>query len=409
MKRSKRWILVLSMAGLLAVCGCGQKSEKNADKKESEIVINISGQTRETDNTENNIESGTERKTEESIETEYAAAEAAKKEGQKQEFGENCIAEQTFEVELSEYSGKVSFVPFAPSEENQDFHIQIIQEGKVLTDIQAYVPSKLAGEPFVSLDAVSFYDVNFDGNTDIVLIETYGNTNFAAVYYGLKGEEDKDTYFIAQEPLSEILSSQVKPLSVPEIRNYVANGKKNGEFSSYQEAYNVMARLCSLESAEEKRYGLIYFDEDDIPELVVGMDGYYTSLYTYKAGKLYTLMNHWPYGAMGNAGYEYSPRKNSLRNYNTDYAGAILYTSYLAVSDQYTMDTIAHIETYNFDDVNGNGILDEDEEGSLGLYGINYINGREASNEECASYDAGEYTQMRGTMTAEELRTALDF
>ena len=258
------------------------------------------------------------------------------------------------------------------------------------------------------MDAVSFYDVNFDGSTDIVLIETYGDTRFAAVYYGFSTDADGyERYFMPQEPLSKIISNQVNPLSVPEIRKYLADGKRNGEFSSYQEAYYAMSRLCSLESTEEKSYGLIYVDEDDIPELVVGVDGYYASLYTYKDGKVYTVMDHWAYGAMGNAGYEYAPRKNNLRNYNSDYAGAILYTNYMSVSSQHTIDSIAQIKTYNFDDVNENGVLDEEEEGSVGWYGINYIDGREASNEECAAYDAGEYEQLRGTMSFEEIRTVL--
>ena len=48
-----------------------------------------------------------------------------------------------------------------------------------------------------------------------------------------------------------------------------------------------------MESIEEKGYNLIYFNDDDIPELVVGVNGYYTSLYTYSDGKVYTLMDHW--------------------------------------------------------------------------------------------------------------------
>ena len=48
-------------------------------------------------------------------------------------------------MELSEYNGTVWFVPYAPSEEG-DFHMQLLQEDKVLTEIEAYVPQMLAGE-----------------------------------------------------------------------------------------------------------------------------------------------------------------------------------------------------------------------------------------------------------------------
>ena len=55
-------------------------------------------------------------------------------------------------------------------------------------------------------------------------------------------------------------------------------------------------------------------------------------------------MNRWPYGATGNTGYEYVLRKNSMRNYNSDFAGAIVYTSYLSMSPQYSMDMIVQTE-----------------------------------------------------------------
>jgi len=366
-KKIRSFVFVLFITGILTACGQTQ----NTKEKESQTSENVS-------------------------------------EEKKKSSGESCITEQTFEVELSQYNGKVYFVPFAPSEEHQDFHIQIIQDNKVLADIPSYVPDGLAGEKFSSLDAVTFYDINYDGNTDILLIETYGSTSFAVVYYGFDAGAEDYEQFISQEQLSENITNQVEPLSIPEIRSFLSNGKRNGEFSSYQEAYEMVSRLHELEDTEEKRYNLIYFDDNDIPELVVGVDGYHTSLYTYNNGKIYTLMDHWPYGAMGNAGYEYSPQKNSLRNYNNDFAGAILYTTYMAVSNEYSMDIVAQIETYNFDDVNENGIPDENETASIGHYSVSYINGSEATNEECASYDAGNYEYIEAVMSREELKSQLN-
>lgn len=334
--------------------------------------------------------------------------EAVKTEEFKKMFGENCIAEQTFEVELSEYDGKVYFVPFAPSGE-QDLTIQIIQDGEVLAKLDSYVPRSLAGEAFTSLDAVSFYDVNYDNNTDIVLIETYGNTSFATVYYGFDADaEDYSRYFYVQEQLSENLTSNATAVTISEIRNLLADGKKNGSFSSYQEAYRAVSNLCELERPNEIEYNLIYFDGDEIPELVSGVDGYYNSLYTYHDGTVYTLMDEWPYGAMGNAGYEYVQGKNSLRNYNTDYAGAILYTTYMAMNEQYDMEVVAQITTYNFDDVNENGMPDENEEGSLGYYSKSYLNGKEASTEECEAFNQEGYEYIQVNMSVEDLKAALN-
>ncbi len=323
-------------------------------------------------------------------------------------FGENCISGQTFEVELSAYNGKVYFVPYAPYDDGEDFGIEIIKDGEVLTKIRTYVPDELADEKFSSIDAVSFYDINYDGNTDIVLIETYGDTSFAAVYYGFgENSYDYEKYFDIQEKLSEAISSQVETLTIPEIRAFLADGKKNGEFSDYQEAYRAVSKLCGIESSGEEEYNLIYFDDDDIPELVAGVEGYYISLYTYKDGTAYTLMNRWAYGAMGNAGYEYCPKGNSLRNYNADYAGAIMYTTYMSVGNQKVMDVVAQIETLNFDDVNRNGVPDENESDSIGYYSVSYIDGREVSDEECTSYDVGEYEPIAANMSLEELWSKL--
>lgn len=183
--------------------------------------------------------------------------------------------------------------------------------------------------------------------------------------------------------------------------------KKAGELSGYQSAYEVLSIECEEEDGTDLTYNLIDVDGNGVPELAAVKNGYYVSLYTWDTGNTYTLMDHWGYGAMGNAGYEYCPGKNSLRNYNTDYAGAILYTTYMQVGSQHTIDTVAEIVTYNFDDVNGNGKPDEEEEGSLGNYSVSYINGEEVTGEECEAYNAGEYEYIQGIMSGEELRAKL--
>lgn len=334
-------------------------------------------------------------------------ADAAKEEEIKKLFGDNCIVEQTFEVELSEYNGKVWFVPYAPSENGQDFRMQIVQNGEVLKEINAYVPEDLAGKKFSSLDAVTFYDMNYDDITDIMLIETYGDKTFTAVYYGYDDEYGSGPFFLLESQLSETLSDSVEPLTVSAIRGFLSGGKKNGEFTDYREAYQAVSRQYEMEGTNEKKYDLIYVDDDDIPELVAAVNGYYVSLYTYDNGKVYTLMDDWGYGAMGNAGYEYIPECNRLRNYNTDFAGAILYTTYMTIGRQKSIEVSVEIETYNFDDANKNGMPDKNEEESLGKYSVSYVNGEEISEEEYCSYDEGEYEYIEGKMSLEELQAEL--
>ncbi|MCM1124759.1 MAG: hypothetical protein NC416_19465, partial [Eubacterium sp.] len=252
----------------------------------------------------------------------------------KERFGLNCIASQTFAIELNGCEEELWFVPYAPFDEHSAFHAQVMRDGEVFAELSSdYVPGSAAGNPFSSLDAVSFWDVNFDGLTDIVMIATYGDVQVGTVYYGdhyqyYDGSESWS--FQCREKLSDYVTAYAKPLTIPGIRELLSNGKRNGEFESYAEAYEAMIDLTVIEQGDERNdsflYDLIYVDEDEIPELVSGLNGYYVNLYTYEDGTLYKLMDDWAYGAMGNAGYEYAPGDNSIRNYNADYAGAIMDT-----------------------------------------------------------------------------------
>lgn len=406
---SKVLLFVLLTVGLLSACGQEQdESDVGSDSAyevhEETIEVLTAEEVRTTD------------KSNEAVTTDEIdkVAETAESKELKRMFGANCITEQTFEVELSEYDEKVWFVPFAPAGAG-DFCIQLMQDGEKLYKLGAYVPEELAGEEFFSLDAAAFFDVNYDNNTDIVLIETYGDTSFAVIYYG----EVWDAYydgnvevsFYAKERLSDNLTSSAEELIIPVIRDFLGNGKKNGEFADYREAFLAVVKLRDMESNGEYKYKLIYFDDDDVPELVVDDPGYHVSLYTYRDGRIYSIMYEWGYGAMGNAGYEYCPGKSSVRNYNTDYAGLILYTSYWTLGDGYMLDGVVSIETLNFDDANGNGMPDGDEEESYGYYNVSYIDGVEVTAEECESYSMGEYEWLGAGsdgMSLEELADALN-
>lgn len=413
------FIFLLILAGTFTACG--QESDSNSDiltestEEGNSVSISQDGQSIDAPGADgdgtaalSSLETSSPQSTApEKLPSENNVAVNEKTDEMKSKFGDNCIADQTFEVELSEYDGKVYFVPFAPSRENPDFHIQLIQDGKILAEIPQYIPEHLANEAFASLDAVSFFDINYDGTTDILLIETYGTTSFAAVYYGYEYESEKR--FFPWETLSENLTRQVQPLTVSEIRNVLSSGKKNGNFSSYQEAYQAVVQWCTMNdsNAPELEFNLIHFDDDEIPELVTGVNGYYMSLYTFHDGTVYGLMDDWGYGVMGNFGYEYAPRKNSLRNYNSDYAGAIMHTTYMAMNSQHSLETTAYIITFNFDDVNGNGDLDEEEYDSVGNYSVSYLNGEEITDEVWDTYDAGEYEYIATTMSLEELMMQL--
>ncbi len=432
MKRThtKRMVIAVMMAMLLGGCGnqiTGTREQAaGGDHAAEEAAAADNGKTDNADETtaEETEESQTPDEAQTAGAEESADADAntdtdsPENREKKEMFGEDCIAGQCFEVELNRCEGMVWFVPYAPSVTQPEFRMEVMRNGEVLCGIKPYVPAKAAGKSFQSLDAVSFWDVNFDGFTDIVTIVTYGNTQFAVVYYGdMFGYEKEYWSFFSEEELSDYLSEQAKaPMSIAGIRDLLTGGKKNGEFESWAESYEAALDLSVMEgwAASETEYGgkflydLIYVDEDEIPELVSGRNGYFVNLYTYKDGSLSMLMTHWAYGAMGNSGYDYAPRKNNMRNYNADQAGAIMNTYYMRINERGEMETPMWIESVNYIDKNGNGMLDEDEEFGEGPV---YINGEQASPEEVDAvydaYDMGNYAPIEGRVTEEEVRGML--
>ncbi len=163
------------------------------------------------------------------------------------------------------------------------------------------------------------------------------------------------------------------------------------------------------EFTEEARFSLIYFDEDAVPELAVSaQQSCRLFLYTYHEGNAVELIDGWSFGAMGNTGYLYVPYQNSLQNYNHDYAGLLGYTSYMSITPQKTLEVTNVIETWNFNDLNGNGIPDEGEYENEPGFTAYYVDGVEITAEEAAAYAKGEYQPIGGTLTLEELRTALE-
>ena len=312
MKRTRiKWMPMAIMTAML-VCACGNQSaeiqKQTAGGNQTAQERQAAGEAQTGNADETTAESGITETAEETDEsrtadgaqtagTEEAAGtdsapdtESPEIREKKEMFGEDCIAEQCFEVELNKGGGTVYFVPYAPSVTQPEFRMEMVRDGEVLCGITPYVPAKAGAKKFKSLDAVSFWDVNFDGFTDVVTIATYGDTQTAAVYYGdMFGYEKEYWSFFREEELSDYLSEQAKaPMTIAGIRDLLTGGKKNGEFESYVEAYEVALNLSVMEgwAASETEYGgeflydLIYVDEDEIPELVSGRNGYFVNLYT---------------------------------------------------------------------------------------------------------------------------------
>ncbi len=156
-------------------------------------------------------------------------------------------------------------------------------------------------------------------------------------------------------------------------------------------------------------YDLIYVDDNDVPELVADMTGYYVSLFTYTDGQVRTLMDRWGYGAAGIPGYEYVPRANVIYNRNVDFAGAMYYEFYMKIGAEGQLEDYydQSLTLWNFDDLNGNGAPDEGEEL---LEDPIYRYGDQVISE--AEFDAylipGTYEMIQGAMTQDQILAALE-
>lgn len=152
-------------------------------------------------------------------------------------------------------------------------------------------------------------------------------------------------------------------------------------------------------------------DHDDLDLAVLDL-GYCVSVYTWSGERLIPVMEQWAYGAGGNQGYEYLPGQNVIRNYNSDFAGAIVYENYLYLNSAYEPQWPSAEEqlcVYYFHDANGNGWPDENEpfteEDPFYYYG-----GAAVTREEYASHQVpGEFLWIVGDQSAEEILDLLHY
>lgn len=98
--------------------------------------------------------------------------------------------------------------------------------------------------------------------------------------------------------------------------------------NAYKDKINDFASKNTETKYGKIRYGLIYIDNDDIPELVCAKQGYNVTVYTYYNNEAKCIMDNWGYGAGGNYGYDYGEKTGIVSNGNSDMAGSLHYTTY---------------------------------------------------------------------------------
>ena len=155
---------------------------------------------------------------------------------------------------------------------------------------------------------------------------------------------------------------------------------------------------------------LIDLDGDETPELVIGAEGEWVSMYTCDGTALYTLMDCWSYGAGGNQGYDYLPGENWIRNYNTDFAGLVLYEWYGTETESHEIvpyDTEI-LQIRRFRDLNENGVPDENEpveDTAAYYYGARQITEAEYAGHRIAP--EGNWEMIRGKISRSEMKKQL--
>ena len=235
-------------------------------------------------------------------------------------------------------------------------------------------------------------------------------------------ESVKTAENIEEEPIEEevVIEEPVEEENVEEEPAVEKNVEEEPATEiSYQELYREAVEKFQTERKDTETencklyYDLIYFDDDDIPELVMGRSSYYVYMYTVIDGEMVAIIDNWPYGAFGNEGYEYLEKQGVVFNSNSDMAGAEIYLSYLKWNPntkelEDINDDLLFMRFYR--DVNGDGIYGFDDldackdiQDPLYFYGEDEI-----TEEEFNSHTVpGEYKYIHGDMAYEDIMSKL--
>ncbi|MDE7254497.1 MAG: hypothetical protein K2O32_16360 [Acetatifactor sp.] len=179
---------------------------------------------------------------------------------------------------------------------------------------------------------------------------------------------------------------------------------------NWAQAYlSVIDELRKDKDLDRLDFSLLYVDDDDIPELVFGPDGYWVSVYTWQDGQVYTVMDQWAYGLWGRF-YSYVPFQNNIKSYVYGYSNQD--DDGVTVSDYdefYQMAETTYELEYIYELIVENNIKFGDEAGGMEPSTMYYVEPhgtkREITEEEYHTYyaQAEEYIELRGDSTADEI------
>ncbi len=368
----KRFGKVISATAAVAImlAGCGNQAEQQAvaPAEFENVSKEVSSVATSDEPQESTVSPQTNESAKEADSSSLAGTEApAQEDNSLWKLGET---DYSMTANLIQYGGEVTLTlsTYESDSMGKRAHLTVTKGDEVQAEnnilFNEHKGNKFVDYTFLNIDEITIADSNFDNYEDIIVIgDTERGREVAICEFEKRYSEDYMDSFISQDYFSEQVRDALgQDISGDSVKKLLFGEGYDGTFATYKDAYLTVTQNAALRyKADELRYGLIYFNDDDIPDLVISTPGYMQSLYMYEDGHLYCPIFEWAYGAGGNAGYEYVEKKAVITNFNQDYAGAIFYYTYLIMDSDHHMVSSYALKGYNFDDLNGNDFPDEEE------------------------------------------------
>ena len=255
--------LAISVCG--ALTGCGQEDEARQSKAaETSVQQSVPQQSTPQQITSQQI-------TSQQITQQQSTPQ------QREISSHTLIQDQTFETELAPL-GKVTFASYEPDVSKNlflDVVFEVQKDGRTIEKLDGMYDNNIRSNDFFrQVEAVSFPDYNRDGFQDIITICSYQpasadvdtpETRYseARIYSG-----NAQGTFTLERELTDAANETVAFKSVRTILGFMGAGRENGDsdMSGWKQAY-----INHLQKPDDNRwegYGLIYVNDDEIPELV---------------------------------------------------------------------------------------------------------------------------------------------
>lgn len=191
-----------------------------------------------------------------------------------EDWRSGIIDNQTFQVSLTEYPGETWFASYNENESGNDAAFRIILDDQVVETLSSYIPADTSEKEFKSVDAVSFADYDYDGDTDILIVKSWEQYTVGAVYDGNNAGSSGNCFMLNTE-LSDYVSQSLEEITIGGIMELLQGTKQEDEFPDefagmYYFASGVGAWESSINLGVDGSFDALFGDTD----MGVSGDGY---------------------------------------------------------------------------------------------------------------------------------------